>query len=148
MRPPGARPEKEFLAACLHCGQCAQVCPFNCIRLRTGFNFFLTGTPQIYPREAPCYLCMRCPEVCPSGALQVIPQEDVKMGEAVLDRHNCYTWLGEAICRFCFERCPLQGRAIELTKGIYPVITAHCVGCGICEHVCPRQAIVTKPSGA
>ena len=50
LRPPGARPEKEFLARCLQCGQCAQVCIFDCIRMRTGFNPFVSGTPEIDPR--------------------------------------------------------------------------------------------------
>ncbi len=146
LRPPGARPEPEFLSRCLHCGQCAQVCPYDSIKLRTGFNFFLTGTPQIYPREIPCYLCMRCPEVCPSGALEQLPAESVKMGEARLDRNRCYIWRGQVICRSCFERCPLKGSAIILAKGLYPVITSHCAGCGVCEHVCPQQAITTIPN--
>ena len=65
LRPPGALPENEFLARCLHCGQCAQVCPFNCIVLRTGFNFSSgrAGTPQIFPRAAALcalYAVQRC----------------------------------------------------------------------------------------
>ncbi|MFA6019322.1 MAG: 4Fe-4S binding protein, partial [Rhodospirillales bacterium] len=27
LRPPGAIDENEFLAACIKCGQCVQVCP-------------------------------------------------------------------------------------------------------------------------
>ena len=60
LRPPGARSEKEFLSRCLQCGQCAQVCIFDCIRMRTGFNPFMAGTPEINPKQAPCHLCMRC----------------------------------------------------------------------------------------
>jgi ferredoxin-type protein NapG len=145
LRPPGAKPEREFLARCLQCGQCAQICPFDCITLRTGFNFFVSGTPQIYPREAPCKLCMRCTAICPSDALDDVNVREVRMGRARLERNLCHTWRGQIICRSCFEGCPLKGTAIILEKGIYPVITDRCVGCGICEHVCPREAIVTVP---
>ena len=146
LRPPGARPEKEFLARCLQCGQCAQVCIFDCIRMRTGFNPFVSGTPEIDPRKAPCFLCMRCSAICPSDALEDVPIEASKMGFARLDRQKCYTWQGFIICRSCFERCPLKGTAMILEKGMYPAITGMCVGCGVCEHVCPQHAIVTIPT--
>ena len=29
LRPPGALPEKDFLAACTRCGQCVQACPYR-----------------------------------------------------------------------------------------------------------------------
>ncbi len=146
LRPPGAAPEKEFLARCIHCGQCAQVCPYDSIELGTGFSWTRSGTPLIYPRDVPCYLCMRCPEVCPSEALQPLPKEAVKMGRAELDRNNCFVWAENIICRACVDLCPLKGRAIVHTRGIYPVITEHCVGCGVCEHVCPKRCITTIPS--
>jgi ferredoxin-type protein NapG len=146
LRPPGARPEKEFLSRCLQCGQCAQVCIFECIFMTTGFNFFLSGTPRIDPKKAPCFLCMRCSAICPSDALEDVPKEKVRMGYAVLDRSKCYTWKEELICRSCYERCPLKATAIVLERGEYPVITDQCAGCGVCEHVCPRKAIVTYPT--
>ena len=146
LRPPGARPEKEFLARCLQCGQCAQVCIFDCIKMHTGFNPFLSGTPEISPRDAACHLCMRCSAICPSDALEDVPIEKVKMGYARLDKTLCHTWQGFIICRSCFERCPLKGSAMVLEKGIYPAITDQCAGCGVCEHVCPQKAIATVPT--
>ncbi len=146
LRPPGARPEKEFLARCLQCGQCAQVCIFDCIRMRTGFNPFVSGTPEIDPRKAACHLCMRCSAICPSDALEDVPIEESRMGYAKLDKKQCHTWEGFIICRSCFERCPLKGTAMILERGLYPVITDVCVGCGVCEYVCPEQAIVTIPT--
>jgi ferredoxin-type protein NapG len=88
---------------------------------------------------------MRCPPACPSGALEPLALEDVRMGRAQLDRSTCYTWQETLICRSCFERCPLKGRAIELERGMYPVITELCAGCGLCEHVCPKNSITTVP---
>ncbi len=32
LRPPGAIPEDDFLAACIKCGQCVQVCPVEADR--------------------------------------------------------------------------------------------------------------------
>ena len=149
LRPPGALPEAQFLARCLHCGQCAQTCPFDCIKLRTGWNFFTggAGTPQIYPDAAPCVLCLHCTTVCPSGAIEPVTLEEAKMGQSRLDRQVCFTWTRTLLCRTCFERCPKKGRAIVLTDGIYPNITNECAGCGTCEHVCPAKAIVTIPNG-
>ena len=146
LRPPGARPEKEFLARCLQCGQCAQVCIFDCISMRTGFNFFQSGTPQIDPKAAACFLCMRCSAICPSDALEDVPIEKVRMGFARLDRKRCYTWMEELICRSCYERCPIKSTAMRLEHGEYPVITDQCAGCGVCEHVCPTRAITVYPT--
>ena len=146
LRPPGARSEKEFLSRCLQCGQCAQVCIFDCIKMRTGFNPFMAGTPEINPKESPCYLCMRCSAICPSDALHDIPIEEVNMGFAELNRDKCYTWTGTLLCRSCYERCPIKWRAMRLDKGEYPVITEECAGCGLCEHVCPVDAIVITPT--
>lgn len=146
LRPPGAKPEQQFLAKCIQCGQCAQICPYRSIKLQTGFNLFVSGTPQIFPRQIPCYLCMRCSPVCPSGALEEVSIYDVRIGKARLDKKSCYTWSNTVICRSCFENCPVKGTAIELERGIYPVITDQCTGCGICEYVCPVKAIVTIPS--
>ncbi len=146
LRPPGARPEAEFLARCLHCGQCVDVCPYGCITVRMSLSPFRSGTPQIDPQLSPCYLCMRCCSVCPSEALENVSIDKVKMGEARLEKGKCHTWEGFILCRSCFERCPLKGNAIVLEKGMYPVITEKCAGCGICEHVCPTRAITTMPS--
>lgn len=146
LRPPGARPEKKFLSRCLQCGQCAQVCIFECIFMTTGINFFQSGTPRIDPKKAPCFLCMRCSAICPSDALEDVAKEKVRMGFAKLDRSKCYTWKEELVCRSCFERCPLKATAIVLERGEYPVITDLCAGCGVCEHVCPRKAIMTFPT--
>jgi len=146
LRPPGARSEKEFLARCLQCGQCAQVCIFDCIKMRRGFNFFMAGTPTINPKIAPCHLCMRCSEICPSDALHDVDIYDVRMGFAKLDRKKCFTWTEHLLCRSCYERCPIKWKAMRLENGTNPVITDECAGCGLCEHVCPADAIVVTPT--
>ena len=90
LRPPGARREREFLQDCIACGQCANVCPNQCIAL-TGLEHGIEnlGTPVIDARHQACILCMACTQVCPTQALEKLePTEEgkraVKMGLAVV----------------------------------------------------------------
>lgn len=147
LRPPGAVPEPDFLVACIKCGRCALVCPYRSIRLGGVGDGLQLGTPYIEPRRVPCYLCMKCPPVCPSGALNAaVEQFSVRMGVATLDRQTCYAWNG-IVCRACFQSCPVFDRAITLKDGAFPLVHDDaCVGCGICENVCPtvEPAIVVR----
>ncbi|MBL1211820.1 MAG: 4Fe-4S dicluster domain-containing protein [Ignavibacteriae bacterium] len=148
LRPPGAVPEKEFLNKCIKCNKCLQICPYDSIvtaGLEHGRSF---GTPIVKAREVPCYLCMLCPPVCPTGALDnnLLKKEEVKMGVAVINEQTCLPYNG-IICRACFENCPIFRKAIILEDEMYPkVVEEHCVGCGICERVCPVEssAIIVK----
>lgn len=149
LRPPGAVDEAEFVRRCIKCSQCAQVCPYRSIRmthLQFGLKF---GTPVIEARSVPCYLCMKCPPICPTGALEntAIEKRAVRMGTAVIDQDRCLPYQG-VICRACFESCPLFREAITLKDEMYPVVQEDvCVGCGICENVCPAEvaAITVQP---
>lgn len=142
LRPPGAVAEPEFLRRCIRCNKCVQVCDYQSIRtahLQTGARF---GTPVIEPRSMPCYLCMKCPPVCPTGALdpRLVRKEDVDMGVAVIDELACFAHNG-IVCRACFERCPIYRRGITLEDEMYPHVDPEaCVGCGVCENVCPLDA--------
>ena len=144
VRPPGALPEPLFLALCVRCGKCAQVCEPRAIKLHHGL-------PYLEPREAACDLCRKCPDVCPTGALTLAPDEPIKMGLAEVDQALCWAWKGD-VCRSCFAACPLQGEALVLQGfgGNRPPIVdpEHCTGCGLCEHVCPVEpaAIFVKPA--
>ena len=42
LRPPGALPEKDFLAACTRCGQCVQACPYDIVAF--SFADFTNGS--------------------------------------------------------------------------------------------------------
>ena len=33
LRPPGALKEKDFLKACIKCGQCVEACPYDTLKL-------------------------------------------------------------------------------------------------------------------
>ena len=88
LRPPGAVDENEFLALCIKCGQCLQVCPYHSIKLADFTKGHGVGTPYIDANIRGCYACEAVPCVlaCPSGALDHDTEKatDIKMGIAVL----------------------------------------------------------------
>lgn len=88
LRPPGALDEDIFLASCIKCGQCLQVCPPQVIKLAGISQGFGIGTPYIIPREGACILCsgLPCVLACPTGALahELSLGKDAEMGLAVI----------------------------------------------------------------
>jgi ferredoxin-type protein NapG len=88
LRPPGALDEDIFLASCIKCGQCLQVCPPQVIKLAGISQGFGIGTPYITPRDGGCILCsgLPCVLACPTGALahELSLGKDAEMGLAVI----------------------------------------------------------------
>jgi ferredoxin-type protein NapG len=149
IRPPGALDEPEFLATCLRCGKCAQVCPQHAIQIGRGDQGLSIGMPFIEPRQAACNLCMDCSKVCTSGALRSAEKAKVRMGTAQINRDTCLAWQGDE-CKVCYTSCPFYNQAIKLEDHKRPVVDRDiCVGCGICEYVCILEypAISVKARG-
>ena len=76
LRPPGAikdlLDEQQFLAACIKCGQCVQVCPVEAIKLADLLDGVGVGVPYIDARAQACdFSCdgLQCVLACPTGAL-------------------------------------------------------------------------------
>lgn len=146
VRPPGALDEKDFLARCIRCTECADACEAQCIRLFGPEAGDLQGTPYIVPAEKGCTLCLACGPACPSGAL--VPQEsrdEPRMGVAVVDERLCVSHNGTGVCGACHTACPLRNRAIVQDFRNAPTVNAdECTGCGLCEELCivrDRRAI-------
>lgn len=147
LRPPGATDEATFLRRCVRCGKCVTACPHDSLELMGGLGRS-RHTPRVQPRKMPCYLCMKCPPVCPTGALDPTVKEMARagMGQAYILKDRCHNYTDGTICMTCYDRCPLRGTAVVLAGGLVPAMTAACVGCGICDYVCPVQAVEIVPA--
>ena len=164
LRPPGAVEEERFMALCIRCNRCLEVCPYGSIQ-RAGWGLTI-GTPFVLPESKACYLCMACTSLCPTGALdgELAEPDAVRMGKATIDTGICYSHLffdedvlpedaGDrigALCNTCYNVCPLPNKAIMLKNNLLPVVLEGCVGCGICVERCPtrpRRAINVLPAG-
>lgn len=162
LRPPGARPEAEFLSACVRCGLCVRACPYDTLKLAPLGGEVASGTPYFHARSVPCEMCedIPCVKACPTAALkhELIDINESRMGLAVLSDHEtCLNFLGLR-CDVCYRVCPVIDKAITLESLHNPrsdrhamllptVHSDHCTGCGKCEKSCvlPEPAIKVMP---
>ena len=157
VRPPGARPEREFLKRCTACGLCMKVCPTGGLQ-PTVTEAGLEGlwTPRLVPQIGYCdYDCNLCGQVCPTEAIQplsVDAKHEVKIGLAAFDTTRCLPYAYGRNCGVCEEVCPFPDKAIyylevEITDRngqTQSIKQPHvdpdlCIGCGVCERNCVLQ---------
>ena len=157
LRPPGAVAEADFAATCIKCGQCAQACPYDTLRMARAEENVPIGTPYFVPRDVPCYMCadIPCVPACPTGALDPALTDigKARMGLAVIDAESCLSWQGLR-CEVCYRVCPVKGAAITIqnhprrtSKHALFVPTVHseaCTGCGMCEDACPTEVAAIR----
>lgn len=149
-RPPGALEGNNFTDVCSRCGECAKVCPAECIKIdATGEKG--GGAPYIEPDEMPCVMCegLLCMHNCPTGALRPIPIQDIDMGTARWREETCVRTIGEN-CTICIDQCPMGEAALVLNGNRVVVKDEGCTGCGVCQHYCPTdpKSIVITPRDA
>jgi ferredoxin-type protein NapG len=214
LRPPGALKdealhERDFLSACIKCGQCVQVCPVEAIKLADIDDGFGIGVPYIEARAQACdFSCdgLQCVLACPTGALthDLNYPADTRMGFARIARPDaCLAVHGKGfkglargadykgelryddidrwnpipvadhpydleLCDLCVRQCPIEIRIAQCAAGKppsgdpnqcpprhaitlepignegakIPVIADGCVGCGVCEMICPVDPTV------
>ncbi len=160
IRPPGSRPEDDFLALCVRCGECMAACPNNALQ-PVWFTRGIEGlfSPSLVPKRGACNPdCNNCGTVCPTAAirpLDVMDRRWAKTGTARIMRDMCLAWEHQKRCMVCDEVCPYSAIKFRNEPGIAvpvpEVLEERCSGCGFCEHHCPVQnqsAIYVTPMGA
>ncbi|MBN2494050.1 MAG: 4Fe-4S binding protein [Deltaproteobacteria bacterium] len=159
IRPPGARPEPDFLARCVRCGECVRACLTNTLQPdwhRAGLEGL--WAPYMDLRHAHCEVeCNVCGQVCPTRAirpLSLVEKQHAKVGTAIIRTERCIAWAENRHCLICDEACPYN--AICTTRdaahrvGLPVVDPMRCAGCGTCEDKCPvlgEAAIIVVPNG-
>lgn len=157
IRPPGSKPEGEFLAKCIRCGGCMKVCPENFLQpafIEAGIEGL--WTPLGNGNFGYClYNCNLCGQVCPTGAIEKLSINEKKkfvIGTAYFDKNRCLPYAFDTNCMVCEEHCPTSPKAIyfkeikivnqnrEETILKQPHINPQqCIGCSICQYKCPIQ---------
>ncbi len=168
VRPPGAGPERDFLASCCRCGQCMKVCPTNVLQpalLAAGLEGIYS--PRMDFGQGYCeWSCNECGKVCPTRAIEPLGLDEKRatvIGRAYIDRDRCLPWADNVGCIVCEELCPIPEKAIiledvtvtDLERGELAlrrprVVPERCTGCGVCERRCPvegRPAVVVSGVG-
>ena len=101
------------------------------------------ASPEIVISDQPCVMCdgLVCASVCASGALVSATPETMRLAEVTFQAEIC--WASQGVDpggNYCFDRCPMRGRAITYRQGRGPKIYAEaCTGCGTCSFFCPRK---------
>jgi ferredoxin len=158
IRPPGALPEKDFLARCIRCGECVVVCPTNGLQpLGTQAGTLALFSPVLVPRRGNCEAtCAVCATACPTRAIQgidLINKQHAKIGTARVIKERCIAWSEDKACVVCQEVCPYNALKLDPEPGhrssVPRVEPNRCFGCGACEHSCPIKvpAVVVEPNG-
>lgn len=155
--PPGAFDADRFARQCTACQLCTMNCPAQIIKPSP----YVFGPVRLEYSRAGCqYDCALCGAVCPSGALQRLSLEDkqwLKVGEAAVDAAKCRVVKDNGQCSLCKEACPKSAIfMMDSPNGLeVPEVAAfHCIGCGVCEAVCPMHpkavtvtAVEQRPMG-
>jgi ferredoxin len=160
-------PEREFLGACIRCGECFKACPNNVLQ-PLAFEQGLEGlwTPAVKADWAGCESsCNACTQVCPTGAIRAIPLEEkrvARMGLAIVNTKTCLPFAEKEACQLCVDECvsagynaieftrvgtevDSQGEPIEGSGYLAPVVLAdQCVGCGLCQTRCYAINVADK----
>lgn len=151
IRPPGALAPDQFASQCDGCGDCADACPADAIRMTGPATSLAAATPQIEAAATPCIMCegLVCASACSRGALKPVDSSTMRIALASRNSNACWSETGaDPGCDHCYQRCPIRGQAITWRAGRGPRINpASCTGCGGCHWACPAQpnAITLTP---
>lgn len=136
LRPPWAKAEPAFTAACTRCDACLQQCPAQ-VLVRDD-----EGLPRFDPRAGECTFCGRCAEACERGAFD--RQRDPPWHLVARVTGDCLAARG-VVCASCRDACPASAiRVPPGARGAATVDASHCTGCGACVAACPVDALILQ----
>ncbi|MBP3252927.1 MAG: 4Fe-4S binding protein [Bacteroidales bacterium] len=166
--PPGAKSIKNLQNKCTGCQLCVSKCPNNVLRPSDDL-LHLMQPVMSFEKGACRPECTACSEVCPAGAIQKISREDkssTQIGTAKWVKQNCVVISNDHNCGNCARHCPVgaiimvpyvKNNANPADKKEIPNSTSaldqqddkqlmiptvnenRCIGCGMCEYVCPSR---------
>lgn len=133
--PPPPWAAADFFDRCTRCGDCAQTCPTQIIKIGEG------GFPSVDFSQGECTFCGDCTSACTPQALQQTDAAPWQLRANISD--NCLAEQGVE-CRICGEACDERAIRFELAIGKVArphINTEQCTGCGACLAPCPSQSI-------
>jgi ferredoxin len=140
--------ERQVTDACIDCGQCVAICPFDAIQA------------DFSTRPADCTVCETCGGVCPTGAIQYAsrwhddhlkpPATEPLIGNVPLSRRGFMAGAaGGLVAAIGVQR--LFGARLNATTGVLPVrppgsvpereFLQLCIRCGACFQACPNNVL-------
>ena len=130
--------QKECVFGCLGLGTCANVCPFDAIKMSD------EGLPVV--DEIKCKACGKCVIACPKKLFTLVPITKIyavrcmslDSGKKVMEACR----VGCIACHKCEKACPVS--AIKVIDNLARIDYNICENKGECFKVCPTHAIAKK----
>lgn len=135
-RPPLARAEAAFAAACTRCRDCVNACPQRILVLDGA------GRPTVDFGRGECTFCGKCVEACTPRALERREGAPPWQRKALIE--GACLAMANVVCRACGDACPeraIRFRPKPMAAAQPEVIGALCTGCGACVAPCPARAV-------
>lgn len=148
LTPPGSLSAAHIQQHCTACQLCITECPNQVLKPSTNLERLMQ--PEMNFEDGACRPeCTRCSEVCPTGAIRPITRAEkssIQIGHAVWVSKNCIVNTDGATCGNCARHCPNgairmapQDPNDEYSPEVPVVDITRCIGCGMCESVCPAR---------
>jgi ferredoxin-type protein NapF len=139
VRPPWAREEEAFTAACTRCDACIPVCPTGILKRGAA------GFPEVDFLRGECTFCGGCVAACPTSALdRTARSEGLPPWNWVAHIQESCLARNKVVCRSCGDVCVARAIAFRLAPGgvaLPQLDVLACNGCGACVAICPIGAV-------
>jgi Na+-translocating ferredoxin:NAD+ oxidoreductase subunit B len=130
---------KKCPHACLGFGDCAQVCPVNCITIDPEKRIAVID-------KAACIACGLCPAECPQNLIELVPNQtkvvllcNYQTLRDLPGREKCDS--GCIHCRRCLKACEFDAITFNAERGIPVFDSIKCTRCGKCIEDCPPHCL-------